>query len=133
LLDQAVLCDFIVDGHFARHLRRMRSVYAERLSTLLQSARETLDGLLDISSVEAGLQTVGWLRGGITGKSAARAAAARNVDTIPLSVYTRGRALLNGLQLGEGLQLGFAAVDARDIQRGVKELARALENATLVR
>jgi GntR family transcriptional regulator/MocR family aminotransferase len=132
LLDQAVLCDFIVDGHFARHLRRMRGVYAERLSTLLQSARETLHGLLDISSVEAGLQTVGWLRGGISGQSAARAAAARNVDTIPLSVYTRGRALLNGLQLGEGLQLGFAAVDARDIQRGVKELARALENATLV-
>jgi GntR family transcriptional regulator/MocR family aminotransferase len=126
LLDQAVLCDFIADGHFARHLRRMRSVYAERLSTLLQSARETLDGLLDISSVEAGLQTVGWLRGGITGESAARAAAARNVDTIPLSLYTHGKTVR------EGLQLGFAAVDAREIQRGVKELARALENAKLV-
>jgi GntR family transcriptional regulator / MocR family aminotransferase len=126
LLDQAALCDFIADGHFARHLRRMRSVYAERLSILLESGRETLDGLLDISSVEAGLQTVGWLRGGITGKSAARAAAARNVDTIPLSLYTHGKTVR------EGLQLGFAAVDAREIKRGVKELARALENATLV-
>ncbi len=132
LLDQAVLCDFIADGHFGRHLRRMRSIYAERLATLLQSARETLAGLLEISSVEAGLQTVGWLRGGITGKSATRAAAARKVDAIPLSVYTHGRAVLNGLQLGEGLQLGFAAVDAREIERGVKELARALENAKLV-
>ena len=132
LLDQAVLCDFIADGHFGRHLRRMRSVYAERLATLLASARGTLAGLLDISSVEAGLQTVGWLRGGITGKSAARAAAARNVDAIPLRLYTQGQALLNGLQLGEGLQLGFAAVDAREIQRGVQELARALENAKLV-
>src|SRR6185436_7958799 len=28
LLDQAVLCDFITEGHFARHLRRMRQVYA---------------------------------------------------------------------------------------------------------
>ncbi len=30
--DQAVLCDFIVDGHLARHLRRMRNLYAERLA-----------------------------------------------------------------------------------------------------
>jgi len=35
LLEQAVLCDFITEGHFSRHLRRMREVYAERLSTLL--------------------------------------------------------------------------------------------------
>jgi GntR family transcriptional regulator/MocR family aminotransferase len=123
LLDQAVLCDFITEGHFGRHLRRMRGVYAERLSALLQSAREKLAGWLDISDVEAGLQTVGWLRRGITDESAARAAAARNVDVIPLSRYTRGRAAR------EGLQLGFAAVDPREIQRGVKELAQALKAA----
>jgi GntR family transcriptional regulator / MocR family aminotransferase len=61
LLEQAVLCDFIAEGHFARHLRRMREVYAERLSVLLESAREELVGLLAISEIEAGLQTVGWL------------------------------------------------------------------------
>jgi GntR family transcriptional regulator/MocR family aminotransferase len=123
LLDQVVLSDFITEGHFGRHLRRMRGVYAERLSVLLQSARERLEGLLDISGIEAGLQTVGWLHGGITGESAARAAAARNVEVIPLGWYTRGRAAQ------EGLQLGFAAVDAREIQRGVKELALALQNS----
>jgi GntR family transcriptional regulator/MocR family aminotransferase len=32
LLEQAVLCDFIAEGHFGRHLRRMRQIYAERLS-----------------------------------------------------------------------------------------------------
>jgi GntR family transcriptional regulator/MocR family aminotransferase len=127
LIDQAVLCDFITEGHFGRHLRRMRGLYAERLSVLLQSARDRLAGLLDISDVEAGLQTVGWLRGGITGESAARAAAARHVDVVPLSRYTRGRAAQCATQ--EGLQLGFAAVDSREIERGVKELALALEAA----
>jgi GntR family transcriptional regulator/MocR family aminotransferase len=58
LLEQAVLCDFITEGHFGRHLRRMREVYAERLSTLVECARERLTGLLEISGVEAGLQTV---------------------------------------------------------------------------
>jgi GntR family transcriptional regulator/MocR family aminotransferase len=127
LIDQAVLCDFITEGHFGRHLRRMRGLYAERLSVLLQSARDRLAGLLDISDVEAGLQTVGWLRGGITGESATRAAAARHVDVIPLSRYARGRAAQFATQ--EGLQLGFAAVDSREIERGVKELALALEAA----
>ncbi len=122
--EQAVLCDFITEGHFGRHLRRMREVYAERLSILLESAREKLAGLLEISEIEAGLQTVGWLCEGIDGESATRAAAARGVEVFPLSRYTRGKVER------EGLQLGFAAVDAREIRRGVQDLAIALEDAS---
>lgn len=121
LLEQAVLCDFIAQGHFGRHIRRMREVYAERLSVFLESARQALAGLLDISTVEAGLQTVGWLGAGIDGESAAKAAAARDVEVIPLSRYSHGRVPR------DGLQLGFAAVDTREIRRGVRELAVALE------
>jgi GntR family transcriptional regulator/MocR family aminotransferase len=121
LLEQAVLCDFITEGHFGRHLRRMREVYAERLSVLLESARQRLAGLLEISSIEAGLQTVGWLKHGLDDESAANAAAKRDVEVIPLSRYSKGR------MPREGLQLGFAAVDAREIRRGVQELAVALE------
>ena len=121
LLDQAVLCDFITEGHFGRHLRRMRQVYAERLSVLVASARERLAGLVEISDVEAGLQTVGWLQKGIDGEAAAAAAASRDVEVTPLSRHSRAR------MAREGLQLGFAAVDAREIRRGVRELAIALE------
>lgn len=121
LLEQAVLTDFITAGHFARHLRRMRQVYAERLSVLLDGARQHLAGLLEWSPVEAGLQTVGWLLGGLDGESAAAAAARRSVEVTPLSRYTR-RSLAR-----EGLQLGFAAVDTEEIARGVRELAVALE------
>ena len=121
LLEQAVLCDFIAEGHFGRHIRRMREVYAERRSVLLECARQRLTGLLEISGVEAGLQTAGFLCGGINGESAARAAAKRNVEVIPLSYYSRGSVAR------EGLQLGFAAVDKQEIRRGVRELAVALE------
>jgi GntR family transcriptional regulator/MocR family aminotransferase len=122
LLDQAVLCDFITEGHFGRHLRRMRQVYAERLSVLLECARQSLTGLLEISGVEAGLQVAGWLCAGLNGESAAAAAAQRDVDVTPLSRYSRGTAV------PEGLQLGFAAVDTKEIRRGVRELAIALES-----
>ncbi len=124
LLDQAVLCDFITEGHFGRHLRRMREVYAERLSVLMESSRQRLAGLLEISNIEAGLQTVGWLRDGLAAESVAKAAAAREVEVTPLSRYSRGR------MTQEGLQLGFAAVDAAEIRRGVRELAVALEEET---
>ena len=123
LLEQAVLCDFITEGHFGRHLRRMRKVYAERLSVLLECAEQSLAELLEISGVEAGLQTAGWLSGGIDGELAAAAAAKRDVEVTPLSRYSRGR------MAREGLQLGFAAVDVKEIRRGVRELAIALESA----
>jgi len=121
LLEQLVLSDFIAEGHFGRHLRRMREVYAERLAVLLEEARLRLAGLLEISKVEAGLQTAGWLCGGIDAESAAAAAAKRNVDVTPMDRYSKGRVV------PEALQLGFAALDVKEIRRGVRELAIALE------
>jgi GntR family transcriptional regulator/MocR family aminotransferase len=121
LLEQAILADFMAGGHFGRHVRRMREVYAERLSVLLDSARDRLEGLLDVSGVEAGLQIAGWLQGGIDGALAAKAAALRDVEVTPLGRYAPGGVAHNGLHLG------FAAVDPREIRRGVRELAAALE------
>jgi GntR family transcriptional regulator/MocR family aminotransferase len=120
LLGQAVLCDFISEGHFARHIRRMREVYAERLSVLLKAAREKLDGLVEISNVEAGLQTVGWLQRGTEAEGTARAAAERDIELVPLGRYAFGRAGRNGIVLG------FAAVEPRELRRGVEELAVVL-------
>ena len=121
LLDQAVLCDFITEGHFARHIRRMRALYAERLAVFLEAAQSHLDGLVEIPGIEAGLQTVGWLSPGIRAERAAQEAERRGVEVIPVSNYSSNR---SGRQ---GLLLGFAAVDARELRRGVGELAKALE------
>lgn len=101
----------------------MREIYAERLAVLLDEAQSKLAGIVEISPVEAGLQTVGWLREELDAESAAAAATKRNVDVTPVSRYSqRGTA-------SQGLQLGFAAVDTREIRRGVRELAIALESA----
>jgi GntR family transcriptional regulator/MocR family aminotransferase len=121
LIDQAILCDFISEGHFARHVRRMRELYEERLGVLLESARGELAGLLEIPPVEAGLRTVAWLTGGMRAENAAKAAAKFDVDVLPLSRYAYGRSKSNGLVLG------FAAVDAKEIRRGVEQLAKALQ------
>jgi GntR family transcriptional regulator/MocR family aminotransferase len=124
LLEQVVLCDFMSEGHFGRHVRRMREIYSERLQVLLECARERLTGLLEISEIEAGLQTVGWLPDGIDAETAAKAAARRGIEVTALTNYYRGRTK------GAGLQLGFAAVDTQEIRRGIRELAIALEGSS---
>jgi GntR family transcriptional regulator/MocR family aminotransferase len=120
LLEQAVLCDFIAEGHFARHVRRMRELYAERLSVLLESARQDLAAFLEISNVEAGLQTIGWLKGTLRAEAVAAAAAENDLEVIPLNSY--------GWKppRKQGLVLGFAAVDPKEIRRGVERLALVL-------
>ena len=120
LLGQAVLCDFISEGHFARHIRRMREVYAERLGILLKAAREKLEGVLEISNVEAGLQTIGWLPSRFDAEAVAQAAEQKNVEVRPLRRYAYGRVP------GNGIVLGFAAVEPKELRRGVEELARVL-------
>jgi GntR family transcriptional regulator / MocR family aminotransferase len=117
VFEQAALAEFIAAGHFSRHLRRMREVYAERLSVLLEEGRRELHGVLELSDVEAGLQTVGWLQG-VSAEAAVKVARARGVDVTAL-VGTKS----------PGLQLGFAAVRPAEIRRGVRELAIALEAA----
>ncbi|MCA9756266.1 MAG: PLP-dependent aminotransferase family protein [Candidatus Eisenbacteria bacterium] len=120
LLDQAILADFIVDGHFGRHIRRMRGIYAERFEVLSRSATKELDGLLDLSPIEAGLQTVGWLPADVEASDVVDAAGARGVEVTSLaSCCTRVR-------LPNVLQLGFAAVRPGQIRRGTKLLRDAI-------
>ncbi|MGE0363808.1 MAG: PLP-dependent aminotransferase family protein [Vicinamibacterales bacterium] len=120
---QATLADFMADGHFARHLRRARDVYAARRGALLEGADRWLRGRLDVVPVEVGLQTVGYLSGDAGAEAVARAAAARDVEVRALSRYARSR------PVRDGLQLGFAAADETEIGRGLRELARVLDQS----
>jgi len=131
VLEQFILSEFIREGHFQTHLRRMRQIYAERLSVLMEQARSRLSGLLEISPVEAGLQTVGWLVQGIGAESAAMAAARRQIDVTPLTEYSYSPATRKAAS--SGLQLGFAAIPPAEIRRGIRELAIALESVRALR
>jgi GntR family transcriptional regulator / MocR family aminotransferase len=118
--DQAVLCDFIVDGHLARHLRRMRNLYAERLTTLMDGARQHLGGSLEISNVRAGLYTIGYLKNGISSRHAEKLAAAQGVEVLGVDRFTLRRPDPNALLLG------FGGFDELAIRRGLIRLAKAL-------
>ncbi len=126
-VEQAVLAEFIAQGHFARHLRRMRALYAARQATLLEGISRQLSGLLDASPAGSGMHLVGWLPEGADDREASRRAAKQGVEAPPISLYRThpgGRG---------GLMLGYAAVDEAGIRDGVRRLAKALGEASGVR
>ena len=122
---QAALADFIDGGHFARHVRRTRALYAERQAALVRAARRTLGGLLEVAPAEAGMHLMGWLPAGVDDRAAARAAQARGVDVPPLSAY-RARPGRRGER--GGLMLGYAAYAPREIDEACGRLALALRD-----
>lgn len=119
--EQAVLADFIVDGHFARHIRRMRTLYAERQAALVRLAQERLSGQLEIKSAEAGLHLVGWLPEHVDDRLISQRLAGRGVEARPVSAYA-----LTPPRRG-GLVLGYAAISVESIHRGVDQLEKTLQ------
>lgn len=117
-LEQGALADFLVDGHFGRHLRHMRALYAERRATLLRA----LDGLpLEPYAADTGMHGIAWLPRGTDDAAVARAAAGHGVDVTPLSRFSLGR------HTRPGLLLGYAGVSPAEIWAGARRLAPALK------
>jgi len=60
-LDQAVLTEFINEGHFGHHVRKMRSLLGSFAATYRRSNRR-LSGLLDVQHAQSGMRTVAWIK-----------------------------------------------------------------------
>jgi GntR family transcriptional regulator/MocR family aminotransferase len=125
--EQAVLADFMLEGHFARHLRRMRVLYAERQEVLLRAAREQLEGILDIRAGDGGMHVVALLPPGVSDEHAAERAAAAGVTVQPLSPHYLRRPRRGGLVLGYG------ANSPAQIRWGMRTLAEALRKECDIR
>jgi GntR family transcriptional regulator/MocR family aminotransferase len=125
IVPQAVLADFIQEGHFARHIRRTRDAYGERRIALLEALQRRLDGVLACGPSDAGLDLCVGVTNGLGEAEAAARAAAAGVDLRTLSYYTNPSAGAD-CALPPGLLLGFSAFTPEQIRAGVDRLAQAL-------
>jgi GntR family transcriptional regulator/MocR family aminotransferase len=119
---QALVTEFLTEGHFARHIRRMRTLYAERQAALLAAARRECAGHLDVPPADAGMHLVAWLPKGSSDREVSRRAAAAGVTAPPLSAY------YHASPARPALLLGYSCVNARKIQEGARRLAGAMIN-----
>jgi len=122
MLEQVALADFIRDGHYATHLRRMRSIYRERLEALEAAATEFCAGALRLRPIHTGLHAVADLDG-VNDERVFEEARERGIEVAPLSMYYVGRRAANGLVLG------FASTPPDTLRRGMERLAAAIDAA----
>jgi len=123
-LVQPVIAQFIEEGHFAAHVRRMRRLYGTRQEVLLAAARARLGGLVELAPDGAGMHLVGRLGPELAGRmddrAAVAAAAEAGVTLAALSAY------FLDLPTRQGLLLGYAGVPEPEIEAAVERLAGAL-------
>lgn len=116
-LAQDTLADFIAEGHLARHVRRMRRVYAERREALLAALARHAGWLQPLPS-EAGLHL------------AVRIAERRQADSVVahaaaagVGVESLGRYAVDARW--QGLAFGYGTMPAQHIDEAIRRLSRA--------
>jgi GntR family transcriptional regulator/MocR family aminotransferase len=124
-LHQLALCDFLREGHFVRHVRRMRSVYRARRDALVEAIGTRLGTQLQIVNSDAGMHLAAWLPPAVDDLAVVRCAAKRGVSATALSTCHAGNAPRSGLVLG------FSGAAEAEIERAVGMLAEAIAECTI--
>jgi GntR family transcriptional regulator / MocR family aminotransferase len=122
LVQQAVLADFIEQGHFTSHIRRMRNAYGARRQLLMDAIASRLGEPLPVLGDEAGLHLVARLPDMVSDKLVAREALTAGIATRPLSTY-----FSDSTHAPRGLLLGYACVADEAIRPSFDTLANVIE------
>ena len=118
---QSIVAEFLAEGHFSAHLRRMRDLYRERRDALMAAGARHLAGRLQLLATDTGFHTVGLLPRAVDERRVTEAAMAAGLATAPLSRFA-----LSPLSV-KGLTLGFSAISPHEIEKGVERLAAVLQ------
>jgi GntR family transcriptional regulator / MocR family aminotransferase len=123
-LYQAVLADFIREGHFARHIRRMRMLYMDRRRELVSAIHSHIGRIVEVVGAEAGMHLAMLLPGGIDDVSLSEKAAENRISAIPLSsCYLKP-------PMERGLILGYGGFSVRQIQDATAKLGAIIRRCT---
>ncbi len=124
IFEQAILADFIAEGHFARHLRRMLTLYEKRQNVMVEETEKQLGEFLKVSKASSGMHLIGWLAEGLSDQKVAEKAAEKGLNLSPLSSYC-----INN-KLPPGIILGYTGFDEKQIRQGIGRLKQVLEKGT---
>ena len=119
-LEQAVVADFIAQGHFARHLKRMRSAYDRRRAALAAAIAEAFGSDVSVDLSEGGLHLVVRFNTGVSDVELAQRAAAVGFGPVPLSP------MRPGTDGGPALLVGFGNTPERTARAVAEQLRDAI-------
>jgi GntR family transcriptional regulator/MocR family aminotransferase len=114
------MTDFIREGHFARHIRRMRMLYMERRTALVEAIHKRMGDKLEVIGAEAGMHLVALLPPGVNDVAISRRATEMGISAMPLSsCYAKS-------PVRGGLILGYGGTDVRQIHDGIRRLTMCI-------
>jgi GntR family transcriptional regulator / MocR family aminotransferase len=119
-LAQAVVADFIEEGHFAGHIRRMRLQYRNQRDVLVAAMRQRLGNEVDVDPPDQGMHLVAHLRRGLSDVAIERAARDHGVIVRAMS------RLYVAAPPRSALVMGFSGYPQQMIPPAVARLAEAV-------
>ena len=120
-LPQAIVADFMMTGQFARHIKRMRALYAERRAALADALEKLLGTRLTIQLRDGGMHLFAALSAGDDDVHVAERAQAAGLAPAPLSPWVAEH------RCAPALLLSFTNIAPGSALPVVRRLARALE------
>lgn len=112
---QAIVADFMDEGHFATHIRLMRRLYKARYDALVEASK-VLPDCMALQETASGFHTPAFISGKVDEKALVAQAAEKGVTLAPLSRYC-----LDPIS-ETGLVFGFGSVAPEDIHRGIEAI-----------
>ena len=100
LMVQKLVEAFMSQGHFSRHLSRMRSLYTERRKALATALKEAMPRQFDIRLQDGGMHFIAHLRGRTDDQELVERLRRRGIGPGPLSLHAIRRNAPNGLMIG---------------------------------
>jgi len=91
---------FMSQGHFARHLSRMRTLYTERRKALAAAIESTMRQYVEIRLQDGGMHFVAWLRGSVSDTEIVERLGRKGIGPAPLSHCALKASGYNGLMIG---------------------------------
>ncbi len=127
VLTQQVIADFMEEGHFARHIRKMRSLYAHRLQYLVHKIKRELSEFVDIEYSSGGFHVVIFFKNARSDEKLIFETCNKlNITVEQLSYYYHS----NRDKARKGLVLGFASSTEKEMDYGLCELKKAFHQHT---
>ncbi|HEX2890791.1 PLP-dependent aminotransferase family protein [Vineibacter terrae] len=121
LADQITATAFMAEGHFARHVARMRGLYAERREALLQALAALTKPHWAVEAAAGGMHVIAHLPAEADDAAAVMRAHAAGLAPEPLSRFAMEA------ETGPGLLLSFTNLPAEAAARTMRKLHRALQ------
>lgn len=124
---QEARAQFIDEGLFAAHVRRMRRLYGDRHERIGSILQTRFDDVLEVVASTAGLHVTAWLRPGVPRSDRAIVCSARRRGAelhMPISTY----AVTEGPR--SGLLIGYGAIATADVDRGLRRLRSCFDAAS---